>query len=207
MVRRSRGELTAVGPVLEKMVTRLGLRGRLRQEAALFHWPVAVGPEVARYTRPMSIKGGVLQVAVRSSAWANQLAFLESDILARLNGLIGEPSVRDIRWVVGTWRDAAGATPGRRSTGVTTVTLDAAAERRIEELAAAVPDEEVREVWRRFLVGEFRRRAMRLGQGWLPCAGCGVPHQRGPRPCPVCRQSAKEARPEGTGPRRPERSR
>ncbi len=184
----------ALGLALEQLVSRLGLRARLRQEAALVHWPAAVGPEVGRHTRPLEIRGGVLRVQVRNSTWANQLAFLESDILARLNALIGEPAVRDIRWVVGAWREAgreaAARPPAAPDSQAAAVVLAESERQQIRQLAEEIPDEAVREVWERFLVGEFRRRAWRLRQGWHPCPCCGVPHPHGPRPCPACRYTA-----------------
>lgn len=195
MAGRSRGELSLLGPILGRLVGNLGLRMRLQQEAALIHWAGVVGPQLARHTRALEIKRGVLHVQVRNSAWANQLAYLETDILARLNAAIGSQAVKDIRWVVGSWHDNEADAPPKTHPGtVATVVLGEEDRREIARLAALIPDEELRRVWERFLAGEFRRRAWRMVHGWPTCPICGTPHPRGALLCPACRYGVRGRR-------------
>ncbi len=46
-------------------------------------WAEVVGPAVAARTRPRSLRGGVLAVAVDDGAWATQLRYSEADVIAR----------------------------------------------------------------------------------------------------------------------------
>lgn len=49
-------------------------------------WEAAVGTRIACRAEPVRLDKGVLHVRVKSSAWANELALLTSDILAQLHG-------------------------------------------------------------------------------------------------------------------------
>jgi predicted nucleic acid-binding Zn ribbon protein len=58
--------------------------------AAVFgRWEELVGPLVAGHAEPVSLRHGVLVVAVTEPAWATQLRFLQEDILEALNGAAG----------------------------------------------------------------------------------------------------------------------
>lgn len=177
-----------MGSVLEVLVHRLRLAGRLRQEAALIYWASAVGPEIARHTRPLRVRGRTLVVQVRNAAWANQLSFLKGQILTTLGTRTGD-LVEDIRWETGVWREegeGTAAPPRGVPAHPSAMPLQPGDAERIEELTSPVADPEVRAAWAVFLGGELRRRAWRAARGYKPCPRCGVLHRRGPLPCPAC---------------------
>jgi hypothetical protein len=148
----------AVGAALRASLRRLGLDGRLEQARAVVIWPEVVGPELARHARAVEVSGGVLRVAVRSSAWAAQLSFFRSDLVRRLNERLGPPGVLGLRFSVGFAQAGiggeGGSGPGRRQAAEPT-----AADRvRVEEAAAAVADPDVRRALRRALLAAVARR-------------------------------------------------
>jgi predicted nucleic acid-binding Zn ribbon protein len=53
-------------------------------------WPRAAGPAVAAQAQPVSEREGVVTVACRSAAWAQELDLLQSDLLSRLVEELGE---------------------------------------------------------------------------------------------------------------------
>jgi predicted nucleic acid-binding Zn ribbon protein len=59
-------------------------------------WPDMVGESVAQHSRPRSLRDGVLVVAVDEPAWATQLRWLEADLLARLEAVLGPGQVARI---------------------------------------------------------------------------------------------------------------
>ena len=63
------------------------LRGGSRQTTVTVfsRWEELVGQPVATHVRPVKIDLGTLVVEVDDPAWATQMKFLESDLLARLN--------------------------------------------------------------------------------------------------------------------------
>ncbi len=60
-------------------------------------WPAAVGEAVAAAAQPVRERDGVLEVACESSVWAAELDLLGGDLVARLNGALGEQLVRGLR--------------------------------------------------------------------------------------------------------------
>jgi hypothetical protein len=73
---------TRIGEVLLGAQAELARRGGayLSQEA----WRDLVGPRIAARTRVGKLYRGTLVIKVASSAWCNELGFLERDIIARL---------------------------------------------------------------------------------------------------------------------------
>lgn len=74
------------------------------------HWPEVVGPAVAGHTRPLSVRQGVLYVAVSNPAWAQTLTFERSRLVAKINRAIDppfDPPLTDARFSTGRWFERA----------------------------------------------------------------------------------------------------
>ena len=64
-------------------------------------WPSAVGERIARHTDPAAFKGALLLVNVTDSAWLQQLWFLKTEIIEKVNESLGEKLVGEIRFKIG----------------------------------------------------------------------------------------------------------
>jgi len=64
-------------------------------------WKEAVGSAVAANARPAAFKGDLLLVHVSSSPWLQQLQFLKSDIIIRLNQALKQELVKEIKFKIG----------------------------------------------------------------------------------------------------------
>lgn len=93
------GAPVALQLLLRRLVAAQGWQERLDHERALSVWPSVAGVEIARHTLAVGVRTGVLHVAVRSGAWAAQLAFFRSELLRRLQA--GGARIRDIHFRVG----------------------------------------------------------------------------------------------------------
>lgn len=96
---------------LEALARRLGLAGPSALAAVFGRWEDVVGPLLAAHTRPVSLTGGVLVVAVDEPGWATQLRFLADDVVARLNEHAGAGTV--LRCVVQVEGPARGSRTGQ----------------------------------------------------------------------------------------------
>ncbi|MDX2447172.1 MAG: DUF721 domain-containing protein [Desulfobacterales bacterium] len=78
---------------------------RLKMDASLIRvwdiWEEAVGEVIAANTRPAAFKGNLLIVNVTSSSWLQQLRFLKLEIIQKLNHVLGEGAVKDIKFKIG----------------------------------------------------------------------------------------------------------
>src|SRR5262245_47392936 len=59
-------------------------------------WVDVVGDDVASRARLVAVREGVATIVVDSPPWATQLRFLELELVARANAVVGEPAVRAI---------------------------------------------------------------------------------------------------------------
>ena len=91
----------AVGGVLEKVITQLGLEKRVREEEILRAWQDIVGPFIALHSTPQRLVEGVLHIRVLQPAMLYELdRTLRADILAKLKQRFGR-AVRDVKFRVG----------------------------------------------------------------------------------------------------------
>jgi predicted nucleic acid-binding Zn ribbon protein len=65
------------------------------------HWVEVMGGDVAAHARLVSVRDGVLTVAVDDPIWATQLRYLETAVVARAAALLGPSSVTSLRVRVG----------------------------------------------------------------------------------------------------------
>jgi predicted nucleic acid-binding Zn ribbon protein len=59
-------------------------------------WSEFVGETMGAHCRPVSLRGGVLLVAVDDPAWSTEVRFLETTLIARLNAEMGESAIGSI---------------------------------------------------------------------------------------------------------------
>ncbi len=99
MSERKRGKPTRLGEVLPGVMGEGKLGERLAQAGVIVHWAALVGPQIAKVTQPLSVdRQGVLLVAVTSSAWMNELAMMEPELLRTINEKSGVRKIERIRW-------------------------------------------------------------------------------------------------------------
>ena len=90
-----------VGTVLAKVVSALGLAGRLREEEILSAWKTVVGDFVAQHSTPQRLIEGVLYVRVLQPSVHFELEHTwRSEILKKLKLRFGR-TIRDVRFRVG----------------------------------------------------------------------------------------------------------
>jgi hypothetical protein len=62
---------------------------------------------VAQNSSPDKLVGGILYINAKNSAWAQQINLLKPEIILKLNALLGEQAIRDIRLKTGFTGEAA----------------------------------------------------------------------------------------------------
>ena len=99
--RRRRRTPTRVDSILSLALKRYGLEDKIHRYRFVSHWKEIVGEELAKRSRPDRIRGRILIVAVRNSAWAQEMSFLKKTILMRLNRFLdSDLAIEDVKFVV-----------------------------------------------------------------------------------------------------------
>jgi predicted nucleic acid-binding Zn ribbon protein len=81
---------------LDRALGRLGGVRAATLDGVFAHWEDVVGTQTAAHARPVTLRDGVLVVAVDQPAWATQLRLLGGSLLARLSEVAGPDAVRSI---------------------------------------------------------------------------------------------------------------
>jgi predicted nucleic acid-binding Zn ribbon protein len=180
--------------VLEDLIRRFGLEGKL-QEARLDRvWPQVVGPAIAAATRPVRVKNGVLLVQVKSSAWVQELNFRRRDILNRLASYLPSVHIRHIDFRT-SWQPEAAVPEEEARPGPPLPTINELEgmallpeeQKQIEAVVAHLSDEEMRETLRRTMTHDLQSRKWRIQHGWKPCPRCQAIFYGDEERCPICR--------------------
>jgi predicted nucleic acid-binding Zn ribbon protein len=74
--------------LLPEVLDELKISDKIVEQKAILLWRRAVGNEIKKHTKPYSIENGVLVVLVDNSAWMNELTFLKTEIIKKLNNFI-----------------------------------------------------------------------------------------------------------------------
>ena len=94
---RSVGPPTVLHGLLDAAVEDLGIEQKLVECRARMAWEEAVGASLAQHTSPLRLSKGYLEVAVPSAVWRTQLNFMQRDIAARINELLGGKVIKGLK--------------------------------------------------------------------------------------------------------------
>lgn len=85
-----------LGDIARVEFSTLGLAERLREAEIWRLWPEVVGDAVSARATPVRIIKGVLTIAVSSGPWKQELNFLKSMMIEKLNERLGAQVVKEI---------------------------------------------------------------------------------------------------------------
>ncbi|HJL76476.1 MAG: DUF721 domain-containing protein [Acidimicrobiales bacterium] len=89
------------GPVpirrtLERLMSGMGAPEIDATTTIIDAWPDIVGPELASRIVAVAVRGPELVVRVEDPAWASQLGWLEQQLLARIEALVGPGRITSV---------------------------------------------------------------------------------------------------------------
>jgi predicted nucleic acid-binding Zn ribbon protein len=98
MIARGSSRTKSLGDAIEELVAQLGIKKKLHEQDAFVVWGQAVGERIAKVATPTRMVRGTLIVSVRTGAWRNELSMRKQEIVQKLNELLGEEMVKDIKF-------------------------------------------------------------------------------------------------------------
>ncbi len=94
-----RGYERKVGDVVDRILKKAGIEDRLDHEQVSEHWEATVGEFLGKHSRPVSLRRGILTVAVLQASVRYDLERRwKKDIVLRLQERYGKDKVRDVRF-------------------------------------------------------------------------------------------------------------
>ena len=101
--RRSRLVAKPIGGVVRRLLASSGYGETQGAAQLLEQWQQAVGPELAKLTRPGNVARGVLQVHVANSATMQEVHFRKKQILVALQKLGVNSKITELKIRVSQW--------------------------------------------------------------------------------------------------------
>jgi len=145
----------AVADLLSAVFKGKPAERRLDEGKIWLVWKAAVGPQIAARAWPVSVRDGILTVAVSSPPWMQQIGFLKKGIVEKINGRLGCDLVRDIFLKAGVASPKKQAPQPSRPQRHALTEEDA---RLIDDRTASISDPELREAFARILTRDRESR-------------------------------------------------
>lgn len=139
-----------IGSILDGTLRALEIDGSLKAYSIWGAWKEIVGESVALHAQPRSIRNRILFIDVSHSTWIQQLQFLKSTLIEKINSYLGESLIEDIRFKLG--KIAPPIPTHEKGHRWEDEKLDKKTMERIESLILKVEDEEVRKELREVLI-------------------------------------------------------
>jgi len=136
--------------ILENALRGLEIDGHLKTYSIWGAWKEIVGESVALHAQPHAIRNRILFVHVSHPTWVQQLQFLKSALIDKINAFLGEPLVRDIRFHLG--KIESEVSPRQKKESWQSQKLEEETSKRIENLLENILNEDVRKSLRTLLV-------------------------------------------------------
>jgi predicted nucleic acid-binding Zn ribbon protein len=182
-----------LGALLEGVLANMDVRVRFRELQAVLAWPQIVGQVVAAHCEAEVARDGVLIVAADTPAWAHELQMRERELLELVSKQVGSGVIREIHFRSGRRRRRGAAAPKKRPRPAETK-LSGRQERQIQDAAAKIEDEALREQAGRAFAALARMAEWRKQAGWRKCQRCGRWQRVGKRWCSTCSHSGARRR-------------
>jgi hypothetical protein len=136
--------------VLDQTLRALEIDVPLKAHTIWRAWEEIVGKSLALHAQPRSIHNRILFINVSHSTWIQQLQFLKSTLIEKINAYLGESLIEDIRFKLGKISPPIPVAPnGHRWEDEK---LDKKTLTRIETLIQKISDEETRKEFRELLI-------------------------------------------------------
>jgi len=161
---RSRGFPTKVAGILGSVLEKKHLKKRIEDCEVFEIWDDVVGENIAIRTAPLGFRKGALKIGVSDHGWLQQLQFMKEEIKEKLNEKLGRALVESIYFQVGNIEKD---TPpeGRVREEMEKVTLPAEEIERIDQIIAALPDDDVREPMKKLMIKDAKRKKLEMSKG------------------------------------------
>ncbi len=92
-----RGNSLSIADVLNIYLRETGLEKTILEDKVVALWPEIMGDTVARLTRSVEVRNGILIVHISSAALKAQLFECRFELVKKINDAVGGNAIRDVR--------------------------------------------------------------------------------------------------------------
>lgn len=92
-----RKDAQSLDSVIAEWIRENDLEKPLLEHRVVEQWDTILGPTIARYSRDISVKDGMLRVRITNAALRQELFEQRYKLIQKLNDAVGGEAVKDIR--------------------------------------------------------------------------------------------------------------
>jgi hypothetical protein len=158
--KSTHANLQKLGNILQGILKKHNITIDSKEQRLLVIWNSAVGLQISAHTRPEKLKRNTLFVKVSSSVWMHQLHILKSDIIEKINTLLGKELVKNVHFSICVIPSSPSKNPYSPSISPESYTLRDKEKKVIEKHTSSVKDQELKEILQRVMTKNIIRRRL-----------------------------------------------
>jgi hypothetical protein len=185
--KKRKGAVRPISDVLTRVMNKTNLKRGMTRARPLVAWAEVVGVQMARTTRAVAVREGIMIIETQDSTAANFFTMQRGLYLEMLRGKLGDEAPKDLRFQMGVFEHkAVGAKKSRLPS------LSKLEKARVNALLELAP-EDMQPLVRKTAEALERARAERLRRGFVPCPVCASLTEPEPNgqifPCSHCKNT------------------
>lgn len=177
--------------ILPRFVSSLGQGKAYQTQLLIYHWEKIVGSSIAGHVRPVRMDFRTLFLAADAPVWANELRYMERDLIDKINAFVCEELVREIKFC--SLKETGNARRYEKEEPLPEKIIPKKEEyEKTSSFISEIDNDALRLAASHALAQNFARRRSLREQGWHTCASCDrmVPSEE--TYCVFCGQQKKE---------------
>lgn len=177
--------------ILPRFVSSLGQGKAYQTQLLIYHWEKIVGLSIAGHVRPVRMDFRTLFLAADAPVWANELRYMERDLIDKINAFVCEELVREIKFC--SPKEKGNTRRYEKEEPLPEKIIPKKEEyEKTSSFISEIDNDALRLAASRALAQNFARRRSLKEQGWHTCASCDrmVPSEE--TYCVFCGQQKKE---------------
>lgn len=177
--------------ILPRFVSSLGQGKAYQTQLLIYHWKKIVGSSIAGHVRPVRMDFRTLFLAADAPVWANELRYIERDLIDKINAFVCEELVREIKFCSPKEKEHVRRYEKEEPLPEKIIPKKEEYEK-TSSFISEIDNDALRLAASRALAQNFARRRSLKEQGWHTCASCDrmVPSEE--TYCVFCGQQKKE---------------
>ncbi len=185
--KKRKGAVRPITDVLTRVMNKTNLKRGMTRARPLVAWSEVVGVQMARTTRAVAVRDGVMIVETQDSTAANFFTMQRGLYLEMLREKLGDEAPKDLRFQMGVFEHKVVGTKKTRLPA-----LSKLEKARVGVLLELTPTD-MQPLVRKTAEALERVRAERLRRGFLPCPVCSSLTEPEPNgavlPCSHCKNT------------------
>lgn len=177
--------------ILPRFVSSLGQGKAYQTQLLIYNWEKIVGSSIAGHVRPVRMDFRTLFLAADAPVWANELRYMERDLIDKINAFVCEELVREIKFCSSKEKEHVRRYEKEEPLPEKIIPKKEEYEK-TSSFISEIDNDALRLAASRALAQNFARCRSLKEQGWHTCASCDrmVPSEE--TYCVFCGQQKKE---------------